>query len=73
MSITISSKNQIVIPKDVRKIMNVSGGDALLIDKITKDYVVLKKAPAAKDLIGVVKKQKSDPVTRTRTIRESWR
>lgn len=73
MSITVSSKNQIVIPKDVRKIMNVGGGDTLLVDKITKEYVVLKKAPAAKDLIGIVKKQKSDPVKRTRNLRESWR
>ena len=53
--------------------MNVGGGDTLLVDKITKEYVVLKKAPAAKDLIGIVKKQKSDPIKRTRNLRESWR
>lgn len=73
MSITISSKNQIVIPKNVRTKMNISGGDILIVEKITKDHVILKKAPLAQDLIGIVSKVDSNPVKRTRTIRETWR
>ncbi len=73
MSITVSSKNQIVIPKDVRKKMNIRSGDVLVIEKIAPDHVVIKKAPTAKDLIGSAAKIKSDPVKRVREIRDSWR
>ena len=73
MSITISSKNQIVIPKSVRTKMNIGGGDVLIVEKITKDHVVFKKAPRAQDLIGIVPRVDSNPVKRTRVIRETWR
>ena len=53
--------------------MNISGGDILIVEKITKDHVILKKAPLAQDLIGIVSKVDSNPVKRTRTIRETWR
>lgn len=73
MSITVSSKNQIVIPKSVRKVMGISGGDVLIVEDISSDHVVLKKAPSALDLIGIVPKVGSKPVKRTRKIRENWR
>lgn len=73
MSITISSKNQIVIPKAVRKKMGLVSGDLLVVGTVTKDGFTLKKAPLPHDLIGIISPKNDDPVERTRIIRENWR
>lgn len=72
-TITISSKNQVVIPKLVRSKLHLSGGDQLIIARLTKDEVVLKKAPSYYDLLGVVKLGVVEPVARVRKLREDWR
>lgn len=71
--ITISSKNQVVIPKLVRSKLRLSGGDQLIIARLTKDEVVLKKAPSYYDLLGIVKPGVVEPVARIRKLREDWR
>jgi AbrB family looped-hinge helix DNA binding protein len=71
-TVTISSKNQVVIPSSVRAKLGVSSGDKLIIDRVSETEVVLKKEPSYHDLIGTIPSQKQDPVTRIRTIRDEW-
>jgi AbrB family looped-hinge helix DNA binding protein len=71
--VKLSGKNQIVIPKSVRGKMQLTGGDELMVDKITKNSVVLKKVPGYHDLRGVIKTQKKDAVDRVRELRNSWK
>ena len=73
MSITVSSKNQIVIPKDVRKKMGINGGDLLIVSTVTNNTFTLKKAPTAYDMIGLVKANGEDAVDRVRKNRQNWR
>jgi AbrB family looped-hinge helix DNA binding protein len=72
-ALTLSSKNQVVIPKAVRGRLKVASGDKLIIHELTDDYVLLKKEPSYYDLLGIVKAQKSDPVKRVRKLRDNWR
>lgn len=72
-TMTLSSKNQVVIPKEVRLKMRLKGGDELIVAKFTKDQVVLKKVPSFYDLIGTVPRLDEDPVKRIRKLREQWR
>ena len=72
-SITISSKNQVVIPSAVRAKLKVGSGDRLIVDRVTDTEVVLKKEPSYYDLIGIVPAQKKDPVERIRELRDNWR
>lgn len=72
-TITISSKNQVVIPSAVRAKLGVRSGDKLIIEKVTDTEVVLKKEPSYYDLIGTIPTQKEDPVKRIRKIRDDWR
>lgn len=44
-----------------------------MVEKVTKNHVILKKAPSYRDLIGSVKRVDTDPVQRIRTAREQWR
>ena len=73
MSITVSSKNQIVIPKGVRKKMGINSGDLLVVSNVTKNTVTLKKAPSAYDMIGLADAKKDDVVARVRKNRQNWR
>ena len=70
--VTVSSKNQIVIPSIVRSKLGIVSGDKLIIAKITNTEVVIKKEPRYNDLIGTLSTQKRDPVNRIREIRENW-
>ncbi len=70
--VTVSSKNQIVIPSIVRSKLGIVSGDKLIIAKITNTEVVIKKEPIYNDLIGTLSTQKRDPVNRIREIRENW-
>jgi len=72
-SITLSSKNQIVIPRAVRSRLGLSSGDRLIIERISDTEVVLKKEPSYRDLIGTLAAQKEDPVKRIRHFRENWK
>jgi AbrB family looped-hinge helix DNA binding protein len=72
-TITLSSKNQVVIPKLVRGKMQLSSGDQLIVEQVTKGRLVLKKAPSYHDLVGTIKPGKDDAAQRVRTIRDNWR
>ena len=71
-NITISSKNQIVIPSLVRQKLGVKSGDKLIVERVTKAEVVLKKEPTYRALLGVLPAQKQDATRRVRKLRESW-
>ena len=71
-SITISSKNQVVIPSAVRAKLGVQSGDRLVIDRVNENEVVLKKEPSYHQLIGTIPTQNEDPTQRIRTIRDEW-
>ena len=72
-TLSLSSKNQIVVPKAVRVQMKLSSGDGLIVEKITNDRVTFKKAPTYHDLIGSIAPSKEDAVDRIRKLREDWR
>jgi AbrB family looped-hinge helix DNA binding protein len=71
-SITVSSKNQIVIPSAVRSRMKIVGGDKLIVERVTDTEVVLKKEPTYHDLIGTIVTNSQDPVQRVRNLRDNW-
>lgn len=71
--VTLSSKNQIVIPSAVRKSMGLKSGDRLIIERVNDKEIMLKKEPSYYDLIGIVPSQKKDPVERIRELRSNWR
>lgn len=72
-TITISSKNQVVIPSAVRAKLQVSGGDRLIVQRVTDTEVVLRKEPSYYDLLGSAKPATGDPVKRVRKLRDDWR
>jgi AbrB family looped-hinge helix DNA binding protein len=71
-TITLSSKNQVVIPSSVRLKLGLKSGNKLIVESVTDTQVVLKKEPSYKDLIGTIPTQKNDPVVRIQTIRDNW-
>jgi AbrB family looped-hinge helix DNA binding protein len=71
-TITLSSKNQIVIPSSVRKQLGVASGDKLIIERVTDTEVVLRKEPGYHDLIGLLPNKQEDPVERIRQLRDNW-
>ncbi len=73
-TITLSSKNQVVIPKEARRKMKLTGGDQLIVEEITKDHLILKKAPNYHDLRGSIEPlDNRDPTVRIRELRDNWR
>lgn len=71
-TITMSSKNQVVIPSSVRIRLGLRSGDRLVIERVTDKEVVLKKEPNYKDFIGTLPPQQQDPVRRVRGLRDNW-
>jgi AbrB family looped-hinge helix DNA binding protein len=71
-SITVSSKNQVVIPSSVRAKLGIKSGDRLIIKQLTNAEVTLKKEPGYSDLVGIVTAQKEDATKRIRKLRDSW-
>ena len=72
-TLTLSTKNQIVVPKQVRSVMKLTGGDQLVVDRVSETEVVFKKAPSFYDLLGTATPGASDPVKRIRQLRDEWR
>jgi AbrB family looped-hinge helix DNA binding protein len=72
-TITISSKNQIVIPSSVRATLGVNSGDKLIIEQVSSKELVLRKAPSFSDLAGTLPSQNRDPVDRVRNLRDNWK
>jgi AbrB family looped-hinge helix DNA binding protein len=70
--ITISSKNQVVIPSSVRLKLKVKSGDRLLVERVTATEVVLRKEPTYTDLLGVLPAQTQDATQRVRKLRDTW-
>ena len=71
--ITISSRNQIVIPSAVRAKLKIGSGDKLIVERVTDTEVILKKALSYYDFLGIAKLHKKDPVQRVREMRNTWR
>lgn len=71
-TMTLSSKNQVVIPSSVRTTLGIRSGNKLIVKQVTDSELVLKKAPDYKDLVGTITTQKQDPVKRIRAIRDNW-
>ena len=71
-TIKLSSKNQVVIPKEARLKLGIGGGDSLLVESITAERIVLKRAPTFQDLLGSVPGQPIDAVVRIRKLRDEW-
>ena len=71
-TITLSSKNQVVIPSSVRLKLGIRSGNKLIVESVTSKRVVLRKEASYKDLMGTLPSQKTDPVNRIREIRNNW-
>ena len=72
-SITLSSKNQVVIPSVVRYKLGVKSGDKLIIKELSNTEVVLQKEPSYFDLIGALHPQSEDATKRVRSLRNAWK
>lgn len=72
-TVTVSGKNQVVIPKEVRKKLRITGGDKLIVKSITNTEVVLGKQPSYHDFLGIARCQKQDPVQVVREMRDNWK
>ena len=72
-TLTLSSKNQVVIPSNVRAKIGIKGGDRLVVKSITDKEVVLIKQPGYADFAGIAGVGKGDPVKRIRGERDAWR
>lgn len=71
-TITISSKNQVVIPRAVRTRLKIGKGDRLVVDRMTDTEVVLKKEPSFYDFLGISETSDKDPVEQIRELRDEW-
>jgi AbrB family looped-hinge helix DNA binding protein len=73
--VTLSSKNQIVIPKSARKKLAIEPGDQLILD-VEKDSLILKPKPKsyAKHLRGLHRGiwREVDATEYVRKERETW-
>jgi AbrB family looped-hinge helix DNA binding protein len=73
--VTLSSKNQIAIPKAARKKLSIGPGDQLILD-VEKDSLILKPKPKSytKHLRGLHRSvwRGVDAVEYVRKERESW-
>lgn len=72
MNTKVSSKYQIVIPKQARKNMHLGAGDILYVEKVTKDSITLKKTSDYTQLVGTIPGEQTDAVKRIRDIRDLW-
>lgn len=74
-TVTLSSKNQIAIPKAARKKLAIGPGDQLILD-VEKDCLILKPKPKSytKHLRGLYRSvwQKVDATAYIRKEREAW-
>jgi len=75
MEVTLSSKNQIVVPKDVRQQLNLAPGDRLSITP-GKNFATIKKAPSIRQELDRIMKMSpptnNDVVGRIRKLRDEW-
>ena len=73
--VTLSSKNQIAIPKAARKKLSIGPGDQLILD-VEKDSLILKPKPKSytKHLRGLHRSvwRRMDAVEYVRKERGSW-
>ena len=68
---TLSSKNQIVIPREAREAMGVKAGDKLLVAVRRDNVIVLRKPPAHHAAIRGLR-TRSYPEGYLRKERQSW-
>ena len=72
-TVTLSSKNQVVIPSAARAKLGIRSGDRLVIERVSDTEIVLKKEPTYRDLIGTLPRKEKDAVARIREIRDNWK
>ena len=73
-TVTLSSKNKIVVPKAVRQQLGLKSGDKLVISKTSDNKITLAKEPTIEDFLGIVPPLNDiDPVDRIRELRDNWR
>lgn len=77
MQVTVGSKYQIVIPKEIReKINGLRPGDKVVVKKVDKDTVTIKKVK--KDWVertrGMMKEawKDIDPIAELEKMRDEW-
>jgi AbrB family looped-hinge helix DNA binding protein len=71
--VTLSSKNQIVVPSIARKLMNLKPGARLYIDEVSEDKITLVKCDPVDEFYGVLKGvTDEDPVEYIRKMRDEW-
>ena len=55
----ITSKGQITLPKEVRKLLNVQEGNVIVFEK-ENDKIVIKPAKTLRDFKGLLKNKKTE-------------
>ena len=75
MEVKLSSKNQIVVPKEVRKQLGLRPGDRLLI-RSGKDTATITRAPSIEEKLTMLMKMspstQTNAVRRIRKLRDEW-
>lgn len=75
MEVTLSSKNQIVVPKKARKALGLAPGDKIRVST-HKDSITLIKAPSVEqeldDILNMSKPVETNAVKRVRRARDEW-
>lgn len=75
MKVTVSSKNQIVVPKEVRRQLGIKPGDRLEFTH-GKTSASLKKAPSIREELDKIMKMSppshTNAVERVRKLRDEW-
>ncbi|MDI6732016.1 MAG: AbrB/MazE/SpoVT family DNA-binding domain-containing protein [Candidatus Margulisbacteria bacterium] len=71
----LSSKNQIVIPKNIRQYVNLKPGDELLIEGLDGKIILLKKPKNYTDSLAGMHSnvwEGTDPLKYIGSIRKGW-
>lgn len=75
MDVKLSSKNQIVVPKNVRQTLKLKSGDRLSL-KLVNNKVSITKAPPIEKQLDDIRKMspstKTNAVKRVRKLRDEW-
>lgn len=75
MKTTVSTKYQIVIPKAIRKQLDIRRGQKMDVKASKDGSIVVRKDqnPSYYDFLGIAPPNATDPVERIRKLRENWR
>lgn len=73
LSVKVSTKHQIAVPSEARRVLGIKAGDRLMVE-IRGEELVLKPRPrgAAERLRGIGQGTYGDPVAFVRALRDEW-